>query len=704
MRNFLSPTGAVAAAFSASLAFWALEFHGRLPAITDLLLYTYPSQAVNLREWAKGFVPLWDAFTGCGTPQLADGLAAVFYPPFWLWNATGLSRWLVWMALLHAGWAFPGFYLWARSQRVHSLWAALGALSFAGSLHMVRCWGYPVFAAAQSWTPWIFWAAAQWFQSGRLRWWLALTLSAALQVLAGYPFFAFYALLFLGIWTFFQPANPNRKTALWLAAPAALGLSAAHWLPFLDALTYSTRGGWGGPGKFPYFIKGGEFLTLLGPNLLGDPGTSAYQGQEANAAFLLYFGLIPLAAWILGGISGKFQGRVFWGISALAWLCWMAGFPFRGLAPERWLEILDPSKAVGVFLFAALTCAGLALTRFFRDRGESPKTTAVLWLIACLWAVDVLSIPFRTVHPVPDPYQNTLLKDWAGRVVQSARGERVLGFKVHNATMDTGEGDVFEKAADDWVGNLLANSFSVWGLRGSQAYVSTWTTSMDKFWKAFNKMDTYNGILPDVAGVKVLFLPVTLSAPHYGDLGTEEGGHLLENLTCHGDAWPVYGSKVLPDQEAILSELAQSRSSADSPAEILLEAQTPELPPARRNLEIPQAGNEERFERPCGSRASYGGDFSKPGLLFWNEAFTPGWRAWVDGRPAPIERAYGFFMAVPVISGGFHQVDFRYEPTAFRLGFFLSLVFLALGPAGLLLTRKENLRYLSPPSTQRAPS
>ena len=41
-------------------------------------------------------------------------------------------------------------------------------------------------------------------------------------------------------------------------------------------------------------------------------------------------------------------------------------------------------------------------------------------------------------------------------------------------------------------------------------------------------------------------------------------------------------------------------------------------------------------------------------------------------------------MTTPLGEAGDHQVVFRYEPAAFRLGLFLTLVSLGLGMAGLL--------------------
>ena len=62
--------------------------------------------------------------------------------------------------------------------------------------------------------------------------------------------------------------------------------------------------------------------------------------------------------------------------------------------------------------------------------------------------------------------------------------------------------------------------------------------------------------------------------------------------------------------------------------------------------------------------------------MVFDESYAPGWHAWVDGKPRPILRAYGLFMAVAA-GPGLHRVDFHYEPATFRLGLFLSLSALA---------------------------
>ena len=63
-----------------------------------------------------------------------------------------------------------------------------------------------------------------------------------------------------------------------------------------------------------------------------------------------------------------------------------------------------------------------------------------------------------------------------------------------------------------------------------------------------------------------------------------------------------------------------------------------------------------------------------------SDSWYPGWRATVDGADVPIARANVLFRAVEVPVGE-HTVEFRYEPTSFRLGLAVSAASLLAGLA-----------------------
>lgn len=66
-------------------------------------------------------------------------------------------------------------------------------------------------------------------------------------------------------------------------------------------------------------------------------------------------------------------------------------------------------------------------------------------------------------------------------------------------------------------------------------------------------------------------------------------------------------------------------------------------------------------------------DLEQAGYLVLVEGYDPGWRASVDGRPAPVLRANLLFQAIPVAAGS-HVVECAYRPAVVGLGALLSVI------------------------------
>ena len=131
---------------------------------------------------------------------------------------------------------------------------------------------------------------------------------------------------------------------------------------------------------------------------------------------------------------------------------------------------------------------------------------------------------------VPDPFLKPEIQQWASRVQAASGGGRLLSLQARDRDVASdAESRVYEAASDKWVRGLLANSQQVWGIRSVQAYLSLWTRSMEKLWRAFNKKETFDGTLADVAGLRLLFFPIELPAPHYRTLEKIGDNYLIEN-------------------------------------------------------------------------------------------------------------------------------------------------------------------------------
>jgi hypothetical protein len=82
-----------------------------------------------------------------------------------------------------------------------------------------------------------------------------------------------------------------------------------------------------------------------------------------------------------------------------------------------------------------------------------------------------------------------------------------------------------------------------------------------------------------------------------------------------------------------------------------------------------------------------------PGLLVIAQSFDPGWAAVVEGAPAPVLRANGAQLAVPLASGP-QRVALRYHPPGLRAGAGLALA-TALGLLLALVRERGSPRGLT---------
>jgi hypothetical protein len=99
-----------------------------------------------------------------------------------------------------------------------------------------------------------------------------------------------------------------------------------------------------------------------------------------------------------------------------------------------------------------------------------------------------------------------------------------------------------------------------------------------------------------------------------------------------------------------------------------------------------------------------------PAYLVLADAAYPGWRATVDGQPAPVYTAYGAFRAVPLAPGQ-HVVTFEFAPLSWEIGWRVSLAawsalltLLGRASVGPLRRRLATCAGTAPEPAGRAPT
>jgi hypothetical protein len=693
--------------YLALTGYWIVRLWGHFPATMDTLEYVFPEKWFNVESFQRGRIPLWNPYIAGGTPHVANLQSAAFYPFFWLWNFTGLTDWFFVVALLHGLLAAVGFYLWLRALEVSPLAATLCALSFGGSAYMAFDWGFPTHLASLAWVPWIFWASKRLSEKTSLAWWSLTALFWAFQILAGYPFFTFYAGLFLWIcirWKF--KADLKTRLAHASAFLAALGLTSCQWLPFADYLGCLHREGWG---DNLFSLRWINFLTLLQPDLLGIPGMADYRGDYPSFIFdNLYLGLVPLGLFLWSFFSAKTKDS-FWGRSALLWLLWLAGVHFAvwRVLPNGLLDKLEPAKASFVFLFCALTAVAVSLEEKIRSTPRKNKIRVWAWALGFLWMVDLLWIPARVVHTVPDPYRAPEVQQAALTARQMAGEGRIASLRHpgprYSPEVNDPAGSMREMAME-----IVPNTNVVWGLKSARGYLTIFPDGFQNLDKYLQWGAPYDGRVLDAAGTSLVIFQAALPSFKYYIHQKVGNTIFTRNAGAMGHVWLTERVREFPDRPSVFEALLNPKAFLENEVytEKAPDGKAVLLPPASRHLPGSSSPSllqrltdwgrgafqkspslEENRHSPCEAQLMISAP--RGGYLVFDESYAPGWHAWVDGQPEPIFRAYGLWMAVLIKETGNHQVFFRYEPASFRLGLFISLFSGAVMILGLALNRRR---------------
>ncbi|PJB65298.1 MAG: hypothetical protein CO096_18605, partial [Armatimonadetes bacterium CG_4_9_14_3_um_filter_66_14] len=184
--------------------FWKIVFLGRVLYWGDVMLQFLPWRGFANDALRSGQLPLWNPYSFCGEPFLANPQVAVFYP----WNVLGLSlspeHCVSWGALAHTLLAAGGMYLFLKELRLPRPAALLGCLSFACGGFLVSRHQFPSMIDTAVWLPF----ALLWTHRVVARPTLArgamLALVTGVHLLAGHAQMSLFIFLLQFVWVLVQ--------------------------------------------------------------------------------------------------------------------------------------------------------------------------------------------------------------------------------------------------------------------------------------------------------------------------------------------------------------------------------------------------------------------------------------------------------------------------------------------------------------------
>ena len=430
----------------AYLPAWRAITVGGVPFRDDAVSLFWPWRSYTRDALWSGTLPLWNPFSQCGMPFLANIQTSVLYLPnalYWIFSYTTA---LLLDAIFHQILLMLGVYFLARSLRLDGLplsrssafLAACGVgLGAAVASHIT--FGHTTWHAARAYIPWELWATLWLLRTGKTRYAVALALLFCAQFAAGYPPMSMLGLglcagliVARSVSCFLQSRAMSSQTSstrsngfqqfalcfasrcAWPAGFAwkALGalilcamLSAVFVLPMLEVSRLSVHGD-----KMPFemvSVLSGRWpmmLRLMLPNYFGG-NISQWSvieiGAHEQAGFcgliLLVFALItpwmvraPVARWLWALLPISLLLSLGDLTPLLRWLYDHFSLFQKLRVPARWIEVW----ALAVPLLAALTFETVLVRADAERRARllRPLRTASMLIFAALLAGTVATM------------------------------------------------------------------------------------------------------------------------------------------------------------------------------------------------------------------------------------------------------------------------------------------------------------------------
>ncbi|HLN58758.1 MAG TPA: YfhO family protein [Thermoanaerobaculia bacterium] len=727
-RTVLSGVLGGAALIPALLWLSPALFSRRAPSFRDQADFFFPVKLYTADRIARGQLPLWNPLSGLGEPWLASGQSGVFYPPtlFFLLPLPALAAGL--FLLLHFAIGVSGAWRFLKNEAVSDAGALLGAAAYGACGFAASLSAYWNHFGAWAYLPWIALLARSGLRSRVSM--LPLAAAVALQALAGSPEISAATLCVAALFAWesrheqsgwLEP--PRGKRLLRLAGAAGLGLALAGvtLVPMSELLLRSQRrvplprperewGSVGLPGfssalGFSLESSGNGYLSSLyvGPLLLCAAAGAFAEEQRRRLALLLggvaAAGILvsmaaPPGPWLR---SLPPLDRIRYPAKALAWtffaLPMLAGIgadslrfaPGRRRAPvmaaialggallllfSRQPPIARLAEGIGLAALALLAVARAGETsvagRVSRARGAVLEVIAALALAASLFVAGRLAFRFAPeseIRRVPDSIP--FLARVAGRVLTPPPLE-LASWVLRGARFDAG---TLRRQREALLGytNLLSGVATI---RTASALP---TGAQQRIAASIDAGDPVRAA--GAAGGRVLwspFSPANMGLREVGEFSRAPLNPYRPRLSF------VSGYRIETDPARAWDRAA--RRELDWSREVFLGREPDPRPaPGGKGSFVIARIAEDLPERVAADINS-----GTAGILVLADLDYPGWKASVDGRPAPILSADGYLRAVALPAGS-HRVVFRYRPVSFYAGAALSL--LALGTLFVILYR-----------------
>ena len=211
----------------------------------DFGQFGYPLAHFQRECFWSGAVPLWNPYSSCGLPFLAQWNTLCLYPPSLIYLLLPLTWSLPFFCILHLFWGGLGMHLLASAWTENRLAGAMAGFVFAFNGLMLNSLIWPSQIATFAWMPWVIWAVPEGWRFGGRKMVVGVVVGS-MQMLAGGPetiALTWFVLVTLASLGWISPGAPKKAIAVRFVGTALLVaiVCSAQLLPFLELLAHSQR-------------------------------------------------------------------------------------------------------------------------------------------------------------------------------------------------------------------------------------------------------------------------------------------------------------------------------------------------------------------------------------------------------------------------------------------------------------------------------
>ncbi len=729
------------------VALVAVFFHkillGRAYFWEDFIFQNYPFRVFAATSLAQGELPLWNPYTFNGMPFLADIQTTVLYVPSLLLtlcvsNGTLHYYWLELMIILHFVLAGVGMFYLAKSFQLRN-----EAALFAGAAYMLS--GYMIVHAIHqqnvtlvAWYPLVILFFRKTLSEQRWLYVFACALVLGHSILAGYPQLSLYLYGFLGVYFLFELLGSFRGTHL-LTRPAlvmtgkaagvvvlSVALAAVQLLPTFELSELSQRAQMTFEKASEGSLAWSQLVMLFFPKMFGSAGATGYEYFGPGQYFYywetcIYLGILPLMlAWMAVSQRTNKYRTFFLAISVFSILFALGeNFPLFRLFYEYvpgFSKFRIPARMGILLTFSAALLSAFSLQHLVYETDDARRRSALRKLVLVAAGVGVLlyvlilsgsfsgsirGTTFAQVAPLlsENTTPSLLLILVSAGVLYGVAGGKVsarvaplmllalffvdmfvFGGTQNNGT--TNPGEYFRQRRD------LVEFFRREGekelfrvnTRNAHGLLRGW----DRNQGMMDRIFTMEGYTP--LALQRAYAPLAsndqsfdLLNVKYKTVYDESTGQqtLVEHTTRLPRAFFVYNVHVA-DTEAKLLAYLKSPDFDHRTTAVIEKQPSFRLEPSGR----PTAWS-ARITGYRNNEIVVATEAGRDGFLVVSEIFYPGWKAYVDGAETEIYRTNYHLRGVFVPSGS-HTVVFRFEPSTFRNGMWVSLAALLVCVVGIV--------------------